>query len=470
MGCGFSSVLHAEKSSEDLTIFGSDTPSRGSVKENRWSFQSPMNRDKALLAQQREAQNSKQSGMPNEKAIFLGTGESGKSTVFKQMRLCYGQGFTTYERQQYTKLIWSDTIRALRLLVDICDAERRNPEAPPELKEIVHEWIGEPDQPHVNDMNVRIFQSLNLTRKAFLEAEQNINDRTFLYNHIPIEPKTMPIVDEDVTRTVISQAMKGIPINGKFPESIMESKNPFPLEIPINREVLGDVAQDLWDTCPRAIKMLVQNNQLAMETNTAHFLNQLGVLRQHDYMASNDDILSARIKTTGISEAIFKVKKSTLLVMDVGGQRIERSKWIHSFDDVTCVLFVASVSEYDQVLDEDRYVNRLDEALEVFQQTVNSRWFRNKSVQLFLNKTDILAQKCKYSSFRSRFQGYKGNDANPDEIIAYIESMFRARFVVNSRNLYVHRTCATDTNTMKFVVNAVSDMILFENMKWAGMI
>jgi hypothetical protein len=36
-------------------------------------------------------------------------------------------------------------------------------------------------------------------------------------------------------------------------------------------------------------------------------------------------------------------------IYDVGGQRAERRKWIHCFDDVTAVIFVAAISEYDQV-------------------------------------------------------------------------------------------------------------------------
>jgi hypothetical protein len=39
--------------------------------------------------------------------------------------------------------------------------------------------------------------------------------------------------------------------------------------------------------------------------------------------------------------------------VDVGGQSSERKKWIHCFEDVTAVIFVSSLTEYDLVLDED---------------------------------------------------------------------------------------------------------------------
>jgi len=41
-------------------------------------------------------------------------------------------------------------------------------------------------------------------------------------------------------------------------------------------------------------------------------------------------------------------------IKDVGGHKSERRKWIHYFKDVTVVLFLVSLSGYDQSLTEER--------------------------------------------------------------------------------------------------------------------
>lgn len=43
-------------------------------------------------------------------------------------------------------------------------------------------------------------------------------------------------------------------------------------------------------------------------------------------------------------------------MFDVGGQRSERKKWIHCFENVTAIVFLVAISEYDQVLVEDETV------------------------------------------------------------------------------------------------------------------
>jgi hypothetical protein len=85
-------------------------------------------------------------------------------------------------------------------------------------------------------------------------------------------------------------------------------------------------------------------------------------------------------------------------MVDVGGQRNERRKWIHCFEDVTAIIFVAALSEYDQVLEEDNETNRMVESLKLFEDTINNDWFNRKPIILFLNKVDIFEKKLEYSN------------------------------------------------------------------------
>lgn len=40
-------------------------------------------------------------------------------------------------------------------------------------------------------------------------------------------------------------------------------------------------------------------------------------------------------------------------IVDVGGQKSERRKWIHCFENVIALIYLASLSEYDQCLEEN---------------------------------------------------------------------------------------------------------------------
>ena len=63
----------------------------------------------------------------------------------------------------------------------------------------------------------------------------------------------------------------------------------------------------------------------------------------------------------GVAASSLGVSLQPCSMFDVGGQRNERKKWIHCFDDVTAVIFVAAISEYDQNLYEDHKTNRMHE-------------------------------------------------------------------------------------------------------------
>jgi guanine nucleotide-binding protein subunit alpha len=85
-----------------------------------------------------------------------------------------------------------------------------------------------------------------------------------------------------------------------------------------------------------------------------YFFSDLDRLFQPDYVPTEQDIMHTRARTVGITETTFQLKDHEILMIDVGGQRSERRKWIHQFQDVTSILFLASLSGYDQCLVEDK--------------------------------------------------------------------------------------------------------------------
>jgi hypothetical protein len=56
-------------------------------------------------------------------------------------------------------------------------------------------------------------------------------------------------------------------------------------------------------------------------------------------------------------------------MFDVGGQRSERKKWIHCFENVTSIIFCVALSEYDQVLLEESNQVRKSQKLPNVQRT-----------------------------------------------------------------------------------------------------
>lgn len=112
-----------------------------------------------------------------------------------------------------------------------------------------------------------------------------------------------------------------------------------------------------------------------------------------DWTPTDDDILLARVRTTGFNDQEFIFKDVRFRLIDVGGQQSERRKWIHMFSGVHAVLYVAALSEYDQTLYEDNAVNRMTESIRVFDDYANREVFEQSAILLFLNKKDLFYKK-----------------------------------------------------------------------------
>jgi hypothetical protein len=203
------------------------------------------------------------------------------------------------------------------------------------------------------------------------------------------------------------------------------------------------------------------------------------------FSPNNQDILRVRIMTTGVQQTQFtyedpKEKQKvpiTFRVFDVGGQRGERKRWIHCFDDVTAILFIASLSEYNQKLVEDQARNRLDESLDLFEGIVNLTWFANAAIILFLNKSDLFEQKilkggkdAQMSNVKGANWKYEGKDESVKDGIEFIKNEYLYRNEDDDRQIYPHVTNATDTDQVTVIWKAVTQLILTNKFKDAGML
>uniref|UniRef100_A0A6B2L9J7 Uncharacterized protein n=1 Tax=Arcella intermedia TaxID=1963864 RepID=A0A6B2L9J7_9EUKA len=179
-----------------------------------------------------------------------------------------------------------------------------------------------------------------------------------------------------------------------------------------------------------------------------------------EFLPTVEDILHSRAKTSGVQTINFVIEKVHFEVVDVGGQRAERRKWLHCFDNVTAVLFLAAIDEYDMVLEEDENINRFDESLRLWSEISGSQYFKPLTWILFLNKSDSLQQKIQKQSLHTYFEDISEEDGKDfEKSTTYFSKKYEENF--NGTALfYYHITCAINTDQCQKVFSAVRDTII----------
>eukprot|EP01084_Bolivina_argentea_P155111 270337_1 len=186
--------------------------------------------------------------------------------------------------------------------------------------------------------------------------------------------------------------------------------------------VVVDDIEQLW--CHRTIKDAYSSRtNLGIADSAPHFLDDLDRIKDRYYRPTPEDILLAKIPTTGIRDRKFTIKGSIFSIFDVGEQNSQINKWIHMFDVIHGVLFVASLSCYDQNLYEENELCAMDKALELFSIIANSRHFHHASMILFLNHSDHFEQKIKTKPLTICFPEYEGGNSF-QETVEYITMKF----------------------------------------------
>eukprot|EP01083_Nonionella_stella_P085599 237395_1 len=141
------------------------------------------------------------------------------------------------------------------------------------------------------------------------------------------------------------------------------------------------------------------------------------------FTPSADDMVMARVRTTGVRPKTLRFPPVEYMFVDVGGQRSERKKWLSFFDDVKAIFFVVNLSGYNKITFECSKTNRLHESLELFKSTMNNPIFADTPVVMLLNKNDLFEPMLKRKDLVKCFPNYRGS-GSPESAIQYITRQF----------------------------------------------
>uniref|UniRef100_A0A3Q2DYZ6 Guanine nucleotide-binding protein subunit alpha n=1 Tax=Cyprinodon variegatus TaxID=28743 RepID=A0A3Q2DYZ6_CYPVA len=312
--------------------------------------------------------------------ISHGTGESGKSTFIKQMRIIHGGGYTDDDKRSYAKLVYQNIYTSMQTMI-------------------------------------RAMGPLGI---SFSDPQNKKNADSVL----EVEVDKVEELDQNLVVAI--------------------------------RNLWNDGGiQECYD----------RRREYQLSDSTKYYLTDLDRISQPSYLPDLQDILRVRVPTTGIIEYPFDMENVIFRMVDVGGQRSERRKWIHCFENVTSIIFLVALSEYDQVLAECDNENRMEESKALFKTIITYPWFEKSSVILFLNKTDILKEKIMYSHLATYFPEFTGPQQDPKAAQEFILKMYQEQNPNKDKKLYSHFTCATDTENIRLIFVAVKDTILTANLK-----
>ncbi|XP_034565126.1 guanine nucleotide-binding protein subunit alpha-14-like [Notolabrus celidotus] len=329
---------------------------------------------------EKEIKNDKKKSRRELKLLLLGTGESGKSTFIKQMRIIHGRGYSEADRKAFTRLIFQNIVTAIQALIQA-------------MKTLRIDYIDDTNASHAKKLS-----QVEATQVSTLEAWQ------------------------------------------------------------------ADAIKRVWND-HGVQRCYDRRREFQLSDSAKYYLSDLNRITSPFFIPTKEDVLRVRVPTTGIIEYPFEIDRKNnkdyiFRMVDVGGQRSERRKWIHCFENVNTIVYLAALSEYDQVLIESENDNRMRESIALFKTILSYEWFKEASIILFLNKKDLLEEKISKSHLANYFPAFNGDKGDIDSAQNFILRMYKEQGVWLHRSIYTHFTCATETENIKTVFKDVKDALL----------
>ncbi|KAI0824950.1 G-alpha-domain-containing protein [Trametes gibbosa] len=253
-------------------------------------------------------------------------------------------------------------------------------------------------------------------------------------------------------------------------------------------EIIASCADDmiaLWED--EVVRGILKRLKIRPEQSPGFFLDDIARIAARGYEPSDEDVVRSRLRTLGVQEHKLVMERSGIsalatndvsrewMIYDVGGSRTSRAAWFPYFDDANAILFLAPISCFDELLEEDRRVNRLEDSFLLWRAIVESKLLAKCILVLFLNKYDLLEKKLASGVQVRKYLPSYGVRENIARVFArYLQQKFKDQHREYTpqprRPLYIYTTTAIDTKETTSTLASVRDGILRHNLHKADFV
>ncbi|KAH7868644.1 guanine nucleotide binding protein, alpha subunit [Lentinula edodes] len=213
-------------------------------------------------------------------------------------------------------------------------------------------------------------------------------------------------------------------------------------------EASKDDIDSLWRDAD--VQRALGEREVDLRDTPGFFLDDVERIASASYCPTDSDIVRARVRTDGVEEHHLvaessKLKGNEFFITDVSGARSSRHSWIPFFDDSHAILFLAPLV-FNQMLEEDPRVNRLEDSLLLWKEICSNVLLANCNIIIFFNKMDILRRILESGVEVRKFVPSYGNAPNEVESVTkYFKDRFKTyhkKLSPKPRSFISHETSA----------------------------
>ncbi|KAF9476375.1 G-alpha-domain-containing protein [Pholiota conissans] len=439
-----------------------ETPSDRAARERR--EQEALQRSHDIDAELKAAKASMKRYKKAIKVLVLGQS-------FSDFQITYANKSWLEERQSWKAVILLNLVRSVNIMADILETHSKTQGSSRTLTTETHRSIL---------FRLAPLRQIEKDLKLFLGSGSNEIEVADKYRTDDLQSSLQLELNKPLDQEFClhsSSGWKGILAQIRSPQSGKGSD--------LHRvawHVVRGCKEDIqWLWTDSVTQRILRDRNVRLEDSSGFFLEDVDRVTDPDYEPSDQDVLCARLRTTGVQEYHFILDRANGTILDwvmydVAGIRTSRAAWIPYFKDMTAIIFLAPLSGFNERLEEDDRINRLEDTFALWKTISSSKLLINVQIILFMNKIDILRKKLEHDKIQVKryIPDYdKPNDF--ENVATYFRRAFKKIYVQTTppdsqRSFIAHLTSVIDSMATAQTLYAVQTTILRNDLSEAGLI